>query len=342
MDQQSLDQFLRNLTPEEKEHLNGKYVDYSAMPVAGYYNQEAYYRFEYDPDAYETIAQQKNILVKYYNFSLIRQDRFEEVPLHVHDWLEFGYVYSGTCHFIVGGSEISLSRGQMILVNTAAPHSVKRCEEDDILINFVVSKEYLNAAFFERIGKDNYLSNFFIEALNNQADHNNYLVFDSHNNNRLISLINLFLCEYYDPSLMANNMLDSLMTLIICEMVNLFEHALTSSDTKGNTIYAIISYIEKNFNHCTLESTASFFHMHPNYLSSYIKKKAGFSFKEMVQTLRLQQAASFLKNTSMTTDVICNSVGYSNTNFFFHKFKEKYNCTPNEYRRKYTSHLKDD
>ena len=67
----------------------------------------------------------------------------------------------------------------MILINTAAPHSVARCGENDILINFIISREYLNAAFFERIGRDNYLSQFFIEALNNQADHNNYLVYDT-------------------------------------------------------------------------------------------------------------------------------------------------------------------
>ena len=204
MDEQSLDQYLRKVTPEEEAHLKGNHIDYSAMPIAGYYRDQPFYRFEYDPDEYESVAEKKDILVKYYNFSIIRQDRFEAVPLHVHDWLELGYVYSGSCGFSVNGTEIPLSRGQMILINTAAPHSVARCGENDILINFIISREYLNAAFFERIGRDNYLSQFFIEALNNQADHNNYLVFDAKERDRLSNLINLFLCEYYAPSIMAN------------------------------------------------------------------------------------------------------------------------------------------
>lgn len=341
MDEQSLDLYLRRLTPEEEAHRNGKCIDYSAMPIAGYFREQPFYRFEYNPDAYESIAEKKKILIKYYNFSIIKQDRFEAVPLHIHDWLEWGYVYSGSCSFSVSGKDISLSQGQMILINTAAPHSVSCCDENDILLNFMISREYLNAAFFERIGSDNYLSNFFIEALNNQADHNNYLVFDSQGNDKLSNFINLFLREYYAPSIMANHMLDSLMTLIICELVNIFEHTLTTSKTKRNMIYPVIRYIEKNYNHCTLESTAAFFHMHPNYLSTYIKKKTGSSFKEMIQSQRLQQAARLLCNTDMTTEVICDHIGYSNTSFFFRKFKEKYNCTPREYRQKYSRYTKE-
>ena len=164
MNKHGLDQYLRRLTPEEEEHLSGIYMDYSAMPVAGYDRGQPCYRFVYDPQTYISTAAKKNILVEYYNFSVIKQDRFEEVPLHVHDWLELNYVYSGSCSLYVNRTDITLSQGQMVLINTDAPHAVSRCEENDILINFLISREYLNAAFFERIGKDNYLSAFFIEA----------------------------------------------------------------------------------------------------------------------------------------------------------------------------------
>ena len=95
MNKHGLDQYLRRLTPEEEEHLSGIHMDYSAMPVAGYDRGQPCYRFVYDPQTYISTAAKKNILVEYYNFSVIKQDRFEEVPLHVHDWLELNYVYSG-------------------------------------------------------------------------------------------------------------------------------------------------------------------------------------------------------------------------------------------------------
>ena len=154
MNKHGLDQYLRRLTPEEEEHLSGIHMDYSAMPVAGYDRGQPCYRFVYDPQTYISTSAKKNILVEYYNFSVIKQDRFEEVPLHVHDWLELNYVYSGSCSLYVNRTDITLSQGQMVLINTDAPHAVSRCEENDILINFLISREYLNAAFFERIGKE--------------------------------------------------------------------------------------------------------------------------------------------------------------------------------------------
>lgn len=341
MNKHGLDQYLRRLTPEEEEHLSGIHMDYSAMPVAGYDRGQPCYRFVYDPQTYISTAAKKNILVEYYNFSVIKQDRFEEVPLHVHDWLELNYVYSGSCSLYVNRTDITLSQGQMVLINTDAPHAVSRCEENDILINFLISREYLNAAFFERIGKDNYLSAFFIEALNNQAAHNNYLVFRPQKNNRLADFSTQFLCEYYAPSIAASHMLDSLMTLIVCELINVFEHSLVSTETGNNTIFPIVRYIENNYQRCTLESTAEFFHMNPNYLSTYIRKHTGSSFKEMIQTQRLQQAARLLRNTGMAVNDICYHVGYSNTSFFFQKFREKYGCTPKEYRQKHGLYAKE-
>ena len=131
------------------------------------------------------------------------------------------------------------------------------------------------------------------------------------------------------------------MTLIVCELINVFEHSLVSTATGNNTIFPIVRYIENNYQRCTLESTAEFFHMNPNYLSTYIRKHTGSSFKEMIQTQRLQQAARLLRNTGMAVNDICYHVGYSNTSFFFQKFREKYGCTPKEYRQKHGLYAKE-
>jgi YesN/AraC family two-component response regulator len=77
--------------------------------------------------------------------------------------------------------------------------------------------------------------------------------------------------------------------------------------------------------------------MHPNYLSGYIKKHTGKSFKEMIQIQRMQQAAELLKNSDLSTNDICLHVGYQNNSFFFRKFKEFYGCSPKEYREKNNS-----
>ena len=109
-----------------------------------------------------------------------------------------------------------------------------------------------------------------------------------------------------------------------------------ASLSSSNHIYAILRYIETNCADCTLESTAAFFHMHPNYLSSYIKKHTNYTYKQLIQNQRLSQAAMLLRTTTLPTCDISIAVGYENTGFFFKKFEEKYGCTPKEYRCRQT------
>lgn len=138
-----------------------------------------------------------------------------------------------------------------------------------------------------------------------------------------------------ERTLSSPNILDALMTLILCELINTFESDLSREPqrSRSKTLTSILRYIEKNYTDCTLESTAKYFNMHPNYLSAYLKNHTGFTFKQTLQTYRLQQAVHLLKNTSLSVSDISGHVGYLNTNFFFQKFKEKYGCTPGEYRQ---------
>ena len=67
-------------------------------------------------------------------------------------------------------------------------------------------------------------------------------------------------------------------------------------------------------------------------LSAYIRQHTGTTYKELVQTQRLSQAAKLLKSTALSTNDISLAVGYQNTSFFFQLFRKKYGCTPMEYR----------
>ena len=160
-----------------------------------------------------------------------------------------------------------------------------------------------------------------------------YIVFSpEQKQNRLADLANQFLCEFYSPSVTSGPFLDSLFTLITCEMINLFQHGMVLDHASVDQIYTILRYIETNFADCTLSSTAEFFNMHPNYLSAYIRQHTGITYKELVQTQRLSQAAKLLRSTALSTNDISLAVGYQNTSFFFQLFRKKYGCTPMEYR----------
>lgn len=334
MSEATLDQYLRRHTPEEELRLKGINKNYSTFPVVSVIQGSPCYRLYASPDDYDFLIDTKRILMNYSNFAVIKQDRFETVPLHVHNWLELIYVYSGSCTLTIDQSPVTVHAGQMILITQDTPHSVEKCLENDILVNFIITKEYLNGAFFERLPKDNFLTQLFVETLNTQVQQKPFLLFASQKQNRLASLANQFLCEFFSPSVTSEAMLDSFMTLLACELINVFQNSLTHNPSPENSIYAILRYIETNYMNCTLASTANFFNMHPNYLSAYIRKHTGKTYKQLIQASRLSQAAKLLRSTLLPVSEISLAVGYQNFSFFFQKFEQTYGCTPKEYREK--------
>ena len=145
------------------------------------------------------------------------------------------------------------------------------------------------------------------------------------------------LCEYYDKSLCSDEVINSYMIIIFSELLRTFEKETNTKNydaLKNTKISDIILYVQNNCKTATLVSTAEYFHFHPNYLSSTIKKFAGRKFTDILQEAKLKKTLILLKRSDISVSEIANEVGYENTNFFYEIFKRYYGCTPTEYRKK--------
>lgn len=61
-------------------------------------------------------------------------------------------IYSGSCTFTLNDVSLTLSAGEILLISPNTPHRTTKCNEEDIMINFLITKEYLNN-FFEKLAK---------------------------------------------------------------------------------------------------------------------------------------------------------------------------------------------
>lgn len=260
--------------------------------------------------------------------------RFQYHPMHVHNWIEFGYVFSGTCRQHVNDSTYDLIKGEVILIDTNVPHSIEPLGEDDIYLSLIVEKSYLNASFFNRLARKSILSEFFVNAINDSARHNSYIIFHSSDSHRVPLFFNELVCEILDPSLNSESIVDNLLSLIINELINVYRRDYFSETKEGGrfSILPVLAYIEKNYRDCTLESTAEHFAVNPNYLTTMLKEQTGQSFKPLVQTQRLNTAARLLSNSSISVEEVASRVGYANMSFFYRKFSDRFGMTPKEYR----------
>ena len=71
------------------------------------------------------------------------------------------------------------------------------------------------------------------------------------------------------------------------------------------------------------------------YLSHFIKKHLGISFREYVNKLRLNKAATLLLTTNKKKIDICMESGFTDYRYVVKAFSKQYKCTPTEFRRKY-------
>lgn len=281
--------------------------------------------------------------LEYNTFPLIvkRHSRFQKFPMHFHSWIEFNYVYSGSCTQIINDQKYHLTAGQTLLLDSDTIHTIEPLGQHDILINILLKKDYLNSAFFSRLSSESIVTNFFLNSIMQGTLHNNFLFFQSDKSRRLPIFMKEFLCEWFDPSLVSIDILNNLFTLIISELMNVYKNNLeNNSIIKNNSVIPLLSYIEKNYKTCTLNSTALFFNMNANYLSNLLKKHTGYSFKTLVQQKKIKYSEQLLKNTQLTINEIANLSGYENVSFFYKKFHEQCGCLPGEYRNKYNTSIK--
>ena len=83
----------------------------------------------------------------------------------------------------------------------------------------------------------------------------------------------------------------------------------------------------------SLEFIAEKVYLSPKYISRIFKEETGTSVTQFTNDLRLGKAAKMLLESSISLEDLVKEVGYSSSNYFIKKFKEKYFVTPTQYRR---------
>lgn len=261
-----------------------------------------------------------------------RHSRYQAYPIHIHPWVELNYMYSGSCTQKINGNPVTLKQGQVLLLEQKTIHEVPVLGDDDILLNIYIQKDYLTTAFFNRISEKNIVSQFLINAVSSNLSHDNYIFFPSEKSRRLPLFIQEFFCEFYEPSACSQDVMNSLFTLILTELIAVCHSdnaaALQTASTASASILPILKYIETHHKTASLKETADFFGMHPDYLSRVLKQKTGCSFQTLLTRQRMLAAQFMLTNSSLPVTEIAHQVGYHNITFFYKKFQDTYGYSP--------------
>ena len=82
----------------------------------------------------------------------------------------------------------------------------------------------------------------------------------------------------------------------------------------------------------TLGDVADRVFLTPSYLSTIFRKETGESFVRYLNNYRLDKSAEFLRDTNRQVGDIGRDVGFTNNSYFIMLFRERFGCTPQQYR----------
>lgn len=113
-----------------------------------------------------------------------------------------------------------------------------------------------------------------------------------------------------------------------------FDNTVLEFKTTDSRIHESLIYIEKNLEYSpTLYEAAAHASLSPSHFSRLFKEVTGCSYTDYVTSIRLQHACILLGKTDLSISEIALKVGFSNGNYLATVFKNKYNCSPKDFRK---------
>ncbi len=264
-----------------------------------------------------------------------KQTRFAKVPLHSHGFIELVYVYQGEMNQNVNDRDITLNKGDILLLNQFAKHEVEAAGKNDIIINFIIKTEFFSK-LMSLFDQENLISDFILASVNGKKKVAEHILFKVGKVGSIQDIMSVIITEIYSDNPLKVVRVNFLVGLLITELLS----NIDSSDYYAGGSYnetiavTVLKYIDDNYQTASLKQIANQLNQ-PNYkISKLLKDFSGKTFSELLVEKRIEKAVELLKSTNHSIVDIINMTGYENASHFYKVFKDKYNMSIKEYRDK--------
>lgn len=259
--------------------------------------------------------------------------RFVHFPKHRHNYVEVIYMCQGQTTHIIDGSRIVLHAGELLFLNQNAVQEILPADQNDIAVNFIILPEFFDTAFRMLGEEENILRDFLISCLRHENLFGNYLYFQVADVLPIQNLVENMVWTLLNNQPDKRSVNQITMGLLFLLLAHHTERICSASQSfEQQLILQVLRYIDENYPNGRLTELAAILGYDVVWLSRTIKRLSGRTYKELLQTRRLNQAAFLLQSTKLSVSDICAAVGYDNTSYFHRIFREHYQMSPKQYR----------
>ena len=268
----------------------------------------------------EHIVYNSNIPVK------ITYASVREYPLHWHNSVEIIYVLRGMVNISIDTDNYCIFENEIEIINVNESHRI-HSNEDNLVLIF-----HIDSSFLEKYYKD--IDNIFFytnTSKKGSQESEEYLV--------LKTLLAEILCEMVQRQEDYDEEIESILIKLLFHIINNFHYLISGendlSEEQFDRYHRISKYIFNNYNNnITLQDIAKKEFLSPDYLSHDFKNATGYSFTDLLNLTRVEEAMKLLLDSNMSLTEISEEVGFSHTRYLNKHFKNYYHLTPLQFRRK--------
>lgn len=247
---------------------------------------------------------------------------------HWHYEYELIVVVKGSIRVSVNPKPITMREGDIILINSKTVHGIK--SEDKNLCMIL----QLDPELFKKEKKDSIYYHFYLNSVvNEEPAKKEYIYFVKKMAGIVLATLQEDKKSCYRLRAEIYGLIADLFDFVLYDMRLKTEQ----SDSNAAMLMRIIDYLKNNLSE---EAVVSRLYkeigMGEKTVYRYLKEQVGISLKEMLDTLRVNEAKKLLKNTDKTIGCIIDDCGFGSENTFYRIFKKQIGLTPNEYRQKKT------
>jgi YesN/AraC family two-component response regulator len=256
-----------------------------------------------------------------------------------HDFIEMIYVYKGTCYQYVETKEqeIQLMEGDLFLINQNVLHALYQPKQDDIIIKIIIPLNYIGLDLLEQQSSAVSLFDFLSKSVYRKNGDFHYLHFHTISNALIKLFVERMITEYYQKAIAYEEAICHYLNLLFIELGR--EHSIITNvqfEMRTNRLQheEMLNYMRENIQTVTLDQLANEFSYNKCYLSRLISEEFGVGFQKLLRDIRMEKMESLIRYTNLPLEEIAELVGYKNAVMIYKLFREKYDMTPSEYRRK--------
>lgn len=296
---------------------------------------ETFYRKTSKNGAGLTIV--KNDLFNHEPIYVSVHPRYSYPVLHNHEFIELIYVYHGECINYVEGQAVHMLQGTICFMAPETVHALVALDDDDIIINILLYKEAFTNYFNDMLDKKTNIADFLRDVIFGDSE-SPYILFKSGFDNELNKLFLRIFLESQKKESEYEEMIALYLRMIFIHLQRYHSNSLVKpnkvSKEKSGIIAAIINYIAIHCVDITLKKLALVFSYSETYLSKLIKEHTGKTFRELLESDRLEQAQYLIENTTMSLTDISHQVGYFDYSHMSKSFRNALGTTPKSLRKK--------